>query len=96
MAEVKFLGKLRELTGTPTTEVDLPQVGQVLRKLGEVYGSELDQILFSLEDGDRLSDDTEVLVNGRNIGFLNGLKTELKTEDRVTILYHGIRGFPGG
>jgi molybdopterin converting factor small subunit len=96
VAEVKFLGKLRELTGTPTTKMDLSQVGGVLRKLGEVYGMELNEMLFSPADWGQLSDDTEVLVNGRNIGFLDGLNTELKTEDKVTILYHGIRGFPGG
>lgn len=38
----------------------------------------------------------EVLVNGRNISFLVGLDTPLRSDDRVTLFFHGARGFPGG
>jgi molybdopterin converting factor small subunit len=43
-----------------------------------------------------LNQDVEVLVNGRNIAFLDGLNAPLAEEDRVTIFVHGARGYPGG
>lgn len=46
-------------------------------------------------DGD-LNRDIEVLVNGRNIAFLDGLETALDDSDRVTVFLHGARGYPGG
>ena len=96
MAEVKFLGKLREITGVVTEEVELPQVRQVLDWLTERFGPALAELLFPEGDGTELSGDIYILVNGRNIGFLDGIDTDLKPEDRVTILYHGARGYPGG
>jgi molybdopterin converting factor small subunit len=44
----------------------------------------------------RLNRDVEVLVNGRNVSFLAGLDTALAEDDRVTIFFHGARGYPGG
>jgi molybdopterin converting factor small subunit len=46
--------------------------------------------------GGELNRDVEVLVNGRNITFLDGLDTSLAVDDRVTIFLHGARGYPGG
>lgn len=46
-------------------------------------------------DGE-LHRDVAVLVNGRNISFLAGLATPLAPEDRVTVFFHGARGYPGG
>ena len=57
---------------------------------------ELRSLLFLDGDESELNDDVEVLVNGRNIKFLDGMQTPLTAEDRVTLLYHGVRGFPGG
>ncbi len=95
MAEVKFLGKLREITGV-VEEVGLPHVRQVLDRLVEEHGLELAEILFPKGDSSQLGKDIDILVNGRSIGFLNGLDTGLGPGDKITILYHGIRGFPGG
>ncbi len=53
-------------------------------------------LLFLDGDESDLNEDVEVLVNGRNIKFLDGMATPLDKEDRVTLLYHGVRGFPGG
>ncbi|MFQ5933159.1 MAG: MoaD family protein [Dehalococcoidia bacterium] len=96
MAQVKFLGKLREITGVITEEVESSQVRQVLERLTERFGPELSELLFPPENGAELSGDIQILVNGRNIGFLDGLDTDLEPEDRITILYHGARGYPGG
>lgn len=40
--------------------------------------------------------DLRVLVNGRSIAFLDGLDTQLRCDDTVTLHLSGARGFPGG
>ena len=96
MAEVKFLGKLREITGVAQESMEGSRVGQLLGRLSKKHGPLLGELLFANGNEAELSRDVEVLVNGRDIDFLDGLGTDLGEKDRVTILYHGIRGFPGG
>jgi molybdopterin converting factor small subunit len=40
--------------------------------------------------------DLRVLVNGRNVEFLEGLDTAVAARDAVTIFFSGARGYPGG
>ncbi len=96
MAEVRYLGKLREITGVAQEWVDGSQVGQLLGRLSKKHDPRLGELLFANGSAAELSQDVEVLVNGRDIEFLDGLGTDLGEKDRVTILYHGVRGFPGG
>ena len=96
MPKVKYLGKLRELTEVTEEEISQPQVQGLLVELSNGSRSELRSLLFLDGDESDLNEDVEVLVNGRNIKFLDGMATPLDNEDRVTLLYHGVRGFPGG
>lgn len=96
MATVKFLGKLRSITGVATEEVEVSRVQQALEKITEKFGTGLSELMYTEGNGSEPSDDIYILVNGKNIDFLDGIHTELKPEDRVTILYHGARGYPGG
>lgn len=76
--------------------ISQPQVQALLVELSNGSRTELRELLFVDGDETELNDDVEVLVNGRNIKFLDGMATSLSREDRVTLLYHGVRGFPGG
>lgn len=96
MAEVRYLGKLREITAVAQEWVEGPQVGQLLGRLSKKHGPRLGELLFANGNAAELNQDVEILINGRDIDFLDGLGTDLVEKDRVTILYHGIRGFPGG
>jgi hypothetical protein len=49
-----------------------------------------------LFEGEKLQQDVEVLVNGRNIALLDGLKTALTPFDQVTLFIKGARGLSGG
>ena len=96
MTTVKYLGKLRELTGVAEEDISQPQVQALLVELSNGCRTELRELIFVDGDESELNEDVEVLVNGRNIKFLDGMSTLLEQEDRVTLLYHGVRGFPGG
>ena len=90
------MGKLRELTGVAEENISQPQVQPLLVELSNGSRTELRELIFVNGDESELNEDVEVLVNGRNIKFLDGMSTLLEQEDRVTLLYHGVRGFPGG
>ena len=93
MAEVRFLGELRKAAGVATFGIDAHTVGELLEQLGRVMSPAFQEFLF--ERG-RLQQDVEVLVNGGNISFLDGLKTALGPFDQVTLFINGVRSFPGG
>jgi len=93
MAEVRFLGAIRKAAGLATFGIDAGTVGQLLEALRQVMSPAFQEFLF--EEGG-LQQDVEVLVNGRNIALLDGLKTALTPFDQVTLFINGVRGFPGG
>ena len=93
MAEVRFLGEIRKAAGMATFGIDAGTVEELLDQLRRLMGPAFQEFLF---EGEKLQEDVEVLVNGRNISFLDGLKTALASFDQVTLFINGVRGFPGG
>ena len=93
MAEVRFLGELRKAAGMATFGIDAGTVEELLEQLRQVMSPRFQEFLF---EGGKLQQDVEVLVNGRNISFLDGPKTALAPFDQVTLFINGVRGFPGG
>jgi len=93
MAVVMFLGDIRRAAGCATVAVEADTVASALAVLGASVGSGFAGLLVR----DRaLPPDVEVLLNGRNIAFLDGLDTPVRPADRLTVFYSGLRGFPGG
>lgn len=93
MAEVRFLGAIRKAAGLATFGIDTGTVGQLLEALRQVMSPAFQEFLF---EGEKLQQDVEVLINGRNISLLDGIETALAPFDQVTLLINGARGFPGG
>ena len=98
MAEVKLLGGLRSKVGAESLRVDADTVGELLDQLVERGGQALTVLFYEDPRGEPLVPhrDLRVLVNGRSIGFLQGLDTALEKRDRVTVHLTGARGYPGG
>ncbi len=93
MAEVRFLGAIRKAAGLATFGIDAGTVGQLLEALRQVMSPAFQEFLF---EGEKLQQDVQGLINGRNIALLDGLKTALTPFDQVTLFINGVRGFPGG
>jgi molybdopterin converting factor small subunit len=93
MPVVSFLGDVRRAAGRSTVEVEGDTVTGVLAALAAGVSPAFAALLVSEE---ALQPDVEVLVNGRNIEFMQRLDTPVRAEDQVTIFYSGVRGFPGG
>lgn len=93
MAEVRFVGAIRQVAGKISFGVDAGTVEQLLEALKQVMGSAFQEFVF---EGGRLQQDIGVLVNDRNIALLDGLKTTLTPFDQVTLFINGARGLSGG
>ncbi len=84
---VRFFTTLREITGKKEEQIELStsvSVNSVLKKLSENYGADFDDYVFD-ELGD-VRGHLEILVNGRSVSTLSGLRTRLKDGDQVAIL----------
>ena len=83
MAQLRLVASIRNLT--KTDKVDLPggTVLDVLQTARAEFGPEFERLLF---DGDRPRKNFAVLVNGRNIRFLNEFGTHVGDDDTITII----------
>ncbi|MFQ6075262.1 MAG: MoaD/ThiS family protein [Candidatus Bathyarchaeia archaeon] len=85
---IRFVGTLRGLLGKGGYEADLEKPGTVaalLHALNVGLGPEFRDIVFDRDLNDPRPN-VLILVNGREIGLLDGIKTVLKEGDVVTIL----------
>ena len=82
---VKFFATYRQITKCKETEVPLqPDVWALLNYLGARYGDGIKKKLFA-EDGKDIGNDVIVLVNGRNIRYLELKDTRLCESDVVSL-----------
>ncbi len=91
--KVQFFAGLRRVAGTGEIVVQAGSVRQLLTKLGEIYGRDFTEEVF---DRGELRPQIQILVNGRNLVFLNGLDTPLDDDDTVSIFPQVAGGAGGG
>jgi molybdopterin synthase sulfur carrier subunit len=83
MIKVRLFATFRDLAGINEIDMDIGE-GSVWDLLDRLCGSypELKRGIFS---GEALSDHVIILKNGRNIVFLDGLKTTISDGDELAI-----------
>jgi len=83
---VRGYASLRELLGSRDLEIvtDAETVGLLIDFLAERFGSNLREMLLDPATKNILKGN-KVLVNGRDVDFLQGLTTKLKDGDRVVL-----------
>jgi len=87
LIRARFFGELKEYVGKGWTTVELPGGSSVYDFILKLAQAENPSLLEKLMEGqDRIRSGFTILVNGRNIAHLDGLKTELKDHDLVSIL----------
>lgn len=82
--EVELFGSLQRAAGRSHLSLEAPTVRRLLDALAAACGEGMRRELFQ-PDGN-LRAGLAVLVNGRNIAFLEGLATPLGPGDRVTLI----------
>ena len=82
---VKFFAALWEITGEKEVELDGTNmtVREVLQKLIERYGETFKKEI--MDNDDKVKDHYVILVNGRNIVFLDGINTKVKYGDLISV-----------
>lgn len=81
--KVKFYSYIRDYTRCKAVEVSgYSTIRELLFGLCELYEKKLQDTIF--KEGE-LSNEVIILVNGRNIYFLDQLKTSINEDDEVTI-----------
>jgi molybdopterin synthase sulfur carrier subunit len=80
---VRFFAHLREITLVPevTLVCENATIMDVLTDLGRLYGEAFEKKMFD-EDGKLY---LKILINGRNIDYLEGLDSKVAREDIVAI-----------
>lgn len=81
--KVRFFAYIREITGTKEIQHEhCLTVRDLLQELSQRYGHRFREKVL---DGERLSSQVIILVNGRNIVHIKGLDTPLKEDDQISI-----------
>lgn len=77
-----------DIVGQKETDLSLPEgstVGSLLEEMVKTFGEKLSCRLFE-KGSDRLLPYIRLMVNGRDIAFLQGMGTVLRESDEVLIL----------
>jgi len=84
---VRLLGVFRGFSGKSqiTLKLEQPTVRKVIQKLADSLSVEAKRLLIYPELNDLWSS-ALILVNGKEISVLNGLETEIKEGDDVTLI----------
>ena len=82
---LKFFATYRDITKCKELTVAAPpDVWALLNALGESYGEQIREKLFT-KDGGEIGEDAIILLNGRNIVHISGKDTLLQDSDIVSI-----------
>lgn len=84
--QVKFLATIRGITGEPSTELlcNLRDTARILMlRFVKKYGQKFEQVTL---EGTNLKPGIKIIINGRDIDYLNGLDTQLKDGDVIVII----------
>jgi molybdopterin synthase sulfur carrier subunit len=81
---VKYFATIRTYTGETERRVEHApaDLRELVTALAGRYGTSFRRAVFS---GDELNGEIIILVNGRNVLYLQGLDTPLKADDEVSI-----------
>jgi len=80
---VRFLGSIGRITGVQTERLTASSVRELLERLLLQHGQVWRDHVF---DGRDLINGVAVVVNGLNVGRIQGLSTPLSTGDEVVLL----------
>lgn len=84
--KIRYLADLAGLTGRHEEEISGPgTVIDLLQELSARYGTDFERQILNAA-GDDAGDDVFVLVNGRHIRHLQGVRTLLQDTDEISLI----------
>ena len=85
LVKVKLFANFRELAGEAVMELEATTAGEMIERLLAAKPRLEGELLEEGDEGQGVKGGVSVMVNGRNINFLEGLDTPLDDEDTVAI-----------
>ncbi|NHI92514.1 MAG: MoaD/ThiS family protein [Candidatus Lokiarchaeota archaeon] len=82
---IKLLLLLQDKIGKSELSYEADTVGELIKKFLEDYREELEEIQILDENTGQFKEWMLILINGRNIRFLEGMNTILNEKDVVAI-----------
>jgi len=84
--KIKYFAYIRDYTGEKETHWDAPvaDLADLLRQLSARYGTRFRDAVFD-QNQEELSPLIIILVNGRQVQHLDGIKTKLTPNDTIAI-----------
>jgi molybdopterin synthase sulfur carrier subunit len=87
LIRVRFFGDLKEYMKKSWMTIDVPQGSSLHNFIVELVKNGNPELLEKLmENGKKVPSKIKILVNGRDIKHLEGLETEIKDRDLISIL----------
>ncbi|MEW5759145.1 MAG: ubiquitin-like small modifier protein 1 [Candidatus Thermoplasmatota archaeon] len=80
--KVKVFGSLREITNCIEFEINGKNIEELLKKASKKFGIKFSKIVF---DKGKIRNEITILLNGKNIIHMKGLKTKIGKEDVVSM-----------
>jgi len=84
MIRVKLFASFQEITGVNQVELEFEDVREMLNKVVDRF-PDLEGEIFTSTQRHELRPRVKVMVNGRNIDFMDGLDTRIRENDRVAV-----------
>jgi molybdopterin synthase sulfur carrier subunit len=81
--ELKLFATLREAVGQKSMKWDVAEGSTVGELLRDLVGEYPDLEIF--DENDAVYDHVNILINGRNVQYLEGLETALQEDDTVGV-----------
>ena len=88
MVKIHTILEIKKIIGHRDVEISLPRgstLNALLGRMVDTWGEKLKTILFDPQTSE-LFPHIRVMVNGRDMGFLDGLETVLNAGDEILIL----------
>jgi len=83
--KVKFFSSFRDKAGKASVEVEAHNAGELIDSLLESHGQLEGSLVKETDSGRKIKSGVTIMLNGRNVNFLDGLDTELEDGDTVAI-----------
>lgn len=79
---VKYFATFRNITGKKQETIQAYNLKQLINKIRKKHPEIKNKVL---KENKEIREGVMVMINGRNVNYLNGLKTELNKNDRISI-----------
>jgi molybdopterin synthase sulfur carrier subunit len=81
---VKLFASFQEITGIREVELEVNDIRGIMNQIADLFPA-MEGEMFTSSAREELRPRVKVMVNGRNIDFLDGIDTKVDAKDRIAV-----------